>query len=103
MNIKVKYSPNALRDLDEIWEYISNILKDSIAADRTVNGIIDKTEMLSEQPMIGTRLHFENNLYSGYRYVIYKNYMAFYRISDDTVYVDRVIYGKRDYMRLLFG
>ena len=103
MKFKVKYSPNALCDLDEIWEYISNILKDSIAADRTVNGILDKTELLSEQSMMGTPLYFENNLYSGYRYVICKNYMAFYRLSDDVVYVDRIIYGKRDYMRLLFG
>ena len=27
---------------------------------------------------------------------------AFYRISAGSVFVDRVIYGKRDYMKLLF-
>lgn len=103
MKFKVKFSPEAMSDLDEIWEYISAVLKDPVAADRTVNGILDKTDLLAEQPMIGAPLYFENSLNSGYRYLIYKNYMAFYRLSSDAVYVDRVIYGKRDYMRLLFG
>ena len=31
-----------------------------------------------------------------------KKYLTFYRVLDETVYVDRVVYGKRDYMRLLF-
>lgn len=103
MKFKVKLAPEALSDLDEIWEYISYVLKDPPAADRIVNGILDKTDMLSEQPMMGTPLYFKNDLNSGYRYVIYKNYMAFYRLSSDTVCVDRVIHGKRDYMSLLFS
>ena len=31
------------------------------------------------------------------------DYLAFYRVDGDTVYVDRILYGRRDYMALLFG
>ena len=58
--------------------------------------------MLQEQAEIGKPLYFSSNLFSGYRFLVYKNYLAFYRMSGGTVYIDRIIYGNRDYMRLLF-
>ena len=103
MKFSVKFSPEALRDLDEIYDYISNTLNSPVAADHTVNKILGKTDFLAENPEIGTQLFFENDLYSGYRYMVSDNYLVFYRISGDSVYVDRVIYGKRDYMKLLFS
>lgn len=102
MTYKVQFSELAINDMDEIWEYIAYVLKDKVAANNTISGILDKTDLLAEQPEIGTQLFFDNNLFSGYRYVIYNNYLAFYRISSNTVFVDRVIYGKRDYMKILF-
>lgn len=103
MKYNVTYSTDAIRDLDEIWDYIANVLKNPVAAGNIVAGILDKSDLLEEQPEIGTRLFFDNTLDSGYRYVIYNNYLAFYRVSDSTVYIDRVIYGKCDYMKLLFN
>lgn len=103
MKFSVKFSPEALRDLDKIYDYISNTLNSPVAADHTVNKILGKTDFLAENPEIGTQLFFANDLYSGYRYMVSDNYLVFYRISGDSVYVDRVIYGKRDYMKLLFS
>ncbi|MDY4256028.1 MAG: hypothetical protein SOX69_09960 [Oscillospiraceae bacterium] len=31
------------------------------------------------------------------------NYTAFYRIENDMKYIPRIIYGKRDFTRLLFN
>ena len=31
------------------------------------------------------------------------SYLTFYRVLDNDVYVDRVLYGRRDYLRILFG
>ena len=42
-------------------------------------------------------------MFTGYYYVVFKSYMAFYRLEGDMMCIDRIIYGKRDYMRLLFG
>ena len=99
---KIVYSPKARNDLDEIWTYISEKLLNPSAAEATVNGILDTIDMLQAQAEIGKPLYFSSDLFSGYRFLVYKNYLAFYRTSKDTVYIDRIIYGKRDYMRLLF-
>ena len=99
---KIVYSPKAQNDLDEIWAYISEKLLNPSAAEATVNGILDTIDMLQAQAEIGKPLYFSSELFSGYRFLVYKNYLAFYRTSEDTVYIDRIIYGKRDYMRLLF-
>lgn len=103
MKFAVKFSPTALNDLDEIYDYIANALKNPDATDNTINKILDKTDLLANNPEMGTRLFFDNDLFSGYRYLVSDNYLAFYRISANSVFVDRVIYGKRDFMKLLFS
>ncbi len=102
MHNKIYYSPLALKDLDEIRDYITNELMSPLAAESTVNGILETTDKLNGFPEAGSRLLFDNELDSGYRFVIFKKYMAFYHIHEDSIYVDRVIYGKRDYMKILF-
>ena len=69
---------------------------------KALNGILDTIDMLQAQAEIGKPLYFSSDMFSGYRFLVYKNYLAFYRTSADTIYIDRIIYGKRDYMRLLF-
>ena len=65
---------------------------------------MDKVEGIAAFPESGAKLVFENGLDSGYRYVVFKNYLAFYRVRpNNVVYVDRVIYDGRDYMRILFS
>ena len=31
------------------------------------------------------------------------DYMVFYHISTETVWIDRILYGRRDYLAILFG
>jgi plasmid stabilization system protein ParE len=38
-----------------------------------------------------------------YRCVGYGNYLAFYRPVGDNVYVDRVLYSRRDYITIILG
>lgn len=99
---KIVYSPKAQNDLDEIWAYISKKLLNPTAAESTINGILDTVDALQEHSEIGKPLYFTSDMFSGYRFLVYKNYLAFYRTSAETIYIDRIIYGKLDYMRLLF-
>lgn len=100
---RIEYSPRALKDLDAIWDYIEKELCNPSAAQNTVEGIMDKIDILMSFPEAGAKLEFENGLNSGYRYVSFKNYIAFYHLGlDDIVYIDRVVYSGRDYMRILF-
>lgn len=102
MKNKIHYSRQAQNDLEDIWEYITLELRNPIAAEATVNGIMDAVDNLKIFSETGAILHLPNGLNSGYRFVQYENYLAFYRISQNDVFVDRVIYSKRDYMRILF-
>lgn len=64
--------------------------------------IIKSIKVLELFPLSGTKLDDTLSINTDIRYVNSNNYMAFYRFIDDTIYVDRVIYGKRDYIRILF-
>jgi plasmid stabilization system protein ParE len=38
-----------------------------------------------------------------YRYLVSGNYLIFYKIEDEYISVNRILYGRRDYLRILFG
>ena len=101
MDNKIHYSPKSLSDLDEIFDYIAFELKDIIAADNTVNDIIDSINILKQFAESGSILCLPTGEVTIYRYVISGNFLSFYHLSENEVYIDRVIYGKRDYIKLL--
>ncbi|MEW9699529.1 type II toxin-antitoxin system RelE/ParE family toxin [Paenibacillus sp. SI8] len=39
----------------------------------------------------------------GYRFIVVNPYVVFYRIVDDIVIIHRILHGRRDYLRELFG
>lgn len=39
----------------------------------------------------------------GYRYLVCGSYLAFYHVHNEEVMVDRILYGRRDYLPSLFG
>ena len=101
----IVYSPQALCDLEQIGDYISEKLKNPIAALDTVNTIQDKIEKLAHFPELGALLSakYDDIDVGDYRYLVCLNYLAFYRIDGQTVQIDRIIYGRRDYVAVLFG
>lgn len=82
MKYKINYSPKALQDLDD-------------------TSILDAVDVLAEFPESGAPLEPHINLDSPYRFITVGNYIAFYRFEENTVYVDRVLYQKRNYAKLL--
>ena len=38
-----------------------------------------------------------------YRYLVCGSYMAFYHVHNEEVIVDRILYGRRDYLSILFS
>lgn len=103
MKNKINFSPKALIDLDEIWEYIAVHLENPGAANDTINGILSKIELLEEFPELGASLSRKFEMWYGYRFLVCHNYIAFYRAISDVVYVDRILYKRRDFMRVLFS
>ena len=102
MRYNVHYSPEFQNDLDNIADYIVSEFCDPVAAERITNGIVDATEMLEEYPESGRKVFLPNGMDSGYRFVVYRDYVAFYRFEWNEVYVARAINTRQDYMRILF-
>lgn len=100
---KLYFSLEALKDLDEIWTYMTQELRAPEAAQSTLDKILDKTEALKRFALMGARLSSITAFDSEYRFLVSGNYIVFYRVMKDRVFVDRVLSARRDYMRILFG
>ena len=98
----VLFSPEALNDLEENKSYIQDDLENDIAAANTLKKIFDRILELESFPKMGALLNSVTNTDNSYRYLLCNNYTAFYRIEKDSVYIVRVLYGRRDYLRILF-
>ena len=100
---KLKISPEARDDLVEIKSYISQDLCNQQAAENLVSKIINKISGLSDHPGIGAPLSSVVDINTDYRFLVCANYLIFYRCEDEIVFVSRILYGRRDYTRILFA
>ena len=102
MKNKIHYSPESRRDLDDIWDHIVLELQNRSAAERVINRIIDAVDPLKNFAEMGTPLSSIADVGTDYRFLVSGNYMVFYRVQGNDVYIDRVLYGRSDYMSVLF-
>ncbi len=103
MKNNIHYTYKAQCDLDEIWDYISFKLKNPTAAERVINRIMDNIDQLEEFLELGTPLSSIASTEHDYRFLVGGSYMIFYRAQGRDVYIDRVLYGRGDYMSVLFS
>ena len=101
--IKFYISPQAKSDIEEIKEYITIELDNPIAALNVVSKIMKSMKQLIEFPDMGALLSSVIEIPTNYRFLVSGNYLVFYRHERDSLYVVRVLYGRRDYISILFG
>lgn len=91
MGRKLAIAREAIRDLDEIWDYIA---ADSIAnADRFIERIYEKCREISELDGIGRK---REDLHPGMLSVPFKKYVIFFMRSESSVHIIRILHGARD-------
>ncbi len=100
---RIHYSPETLNDLDEIRDYIMFELENPSAADNTIHNILGKIDGLRDFSETGTPLSSVIELDSEFRFLFSGNYMVFYHMNNYDVYIDRILYKRRDYLRILFS
>ena len=100
---KVEVSPQAAEDLLEIKNYIENDLQNPIAAHNTIEKIVETYEDLENYPEIGIPVERYVSFPTDYKFVLANNYSVFYRIDGDCVKIIRIMYSRRDFVRILFG
>lgn len=101
MSYRIEYSQAAIRDLDRVWNEVYEASKEADIATRYVDGLMGCVAEKRAFPKSGAPLYYENG-FTGYYYVVFKAYMAFYRIVEERILVDRVVFGRSDYMRIIF-
>lgn len=95
----VRVLKRALRDIREIYEYIRKDKEN--AAVKVYNEIRETIAGLSNFPFKGSAVDKNDKSMSGYRFVMVKPYIVFYKVSGREITVYHVIDGKRDYMKIL--
>ena len=85
---------NLVPDLEHWEDYIT------FPDVNTVNKIMDMVDELESFSEIGAPLSSVTDIESDYRFLTGGNYMVFYRVNGKDVYIDRILYGRRDYLRI---
>ena len=100
--MKIRVTPTALNDLKEIKSYIENNLSNSIAANNVIKRIIDDYSRLENSPYMGSLLSTKVPFDTDYRFIVSGNYLVFYKADDEYVSIYRILYGRRDYLKIIF-
>lgn len=100
---ELQISPKAQKDLQGIKIYITDELDNPVAAQNTVVKITKAIRRLIDYPNSGAPLSSIIDIKTEYRFLVCENHLAFYRYDDGTVFVTRILYGRRNYMQILFG
>lgn len=99
---KIILTAQARKDLKEIKGYISRRLQNPIAAKNTLSAIMAEFHKLEQFPAMGSPVRDGEGEETAERVLSCKNYLAFYRLEEPKIYVDRVLYSHRDYAAILF-
>ncbi len=98
---RIEYPPASITDLEQIGDYIANTLKNPSSALNTINKIQDSIDRLADFPSSGAPLSSIVEQDTDYRFLVCGKYLAFHHAHEDRVYIDRILYGKRDYLSIL--
>ena len=100
---KINFTPDALEDMKEIKAYITHELCSKQSAINTPPKIMKRIRQLGSFTEIGAPLSSIISLEVPYRLLVCGNYTAFYKVEGDEVHIIRVLYGRRNFMQILFG
>jgi toxin ParE1/3/4 len=89
--VPYRLSALAEQDLEEIWSYVAEDASPA-AADRLIDAMIDRFELLAEQPRIGP---LRPEVGNGVRSFAVESYVIYYRHEGD-VLIARILHGRRD-------
>lgn len=100
---KLRITPAAASDLAEIKSYISLELHNPQAARRIVKSITHDLRHLQQNPHLGFPVSAKIGRETDLRALLSGKYFLFYRVETEAVQVARILDGRQDYLRVLFG
>ncbi len=103
MAYKIKFSKQAERDLDELFEYIHKTLVAPKASLDMIADIEKKVCLLAKKPLMCPKCQSNPLCELGYRKLVIKNYVVIYSVNEKEkfLYIVRIFYGRRDYVKYI--
>ena len=101
--MRLRYTPEAIRDLQETSRYIRDVLRNPTAALHFSQQILRRCAALKDFPEMGASIQALTGHETALCITTCKNHVVLYQIDADTVSLLRVIHARRDYLRVLFG
>jgi len=100
---KIQLAAKAKQDIRDIHNYITHQLKEPAIADRLLEQIDAEILKLQIMPLRHALERDEQLKLRHLRKLMIENYLVFYRVHEktETVFIVRVLYGKRDWVNLL--
>ena len=83
----VRYTPEAIHDLQALRDYIGKILGNPKAASRIAKLILDTCGQLKNHPQLGASVEAKTGHSTDLRFVICEKWLAFYRIDENIISV----------------
>ena len=97
----VFYSKEARQDIHSVFDYIQ-LFRPS-AADHFIEAVDHAVQRIALLPRSGSQPRDKTLKAKGYRYIVIDEYLLFYRFSNDSVSILRLVHGRRHYVPLLLS
>lgn len=99
---EVEFTDECIEEMNEIYEYIANNLKESNLAKLLITEITDRVLNLANEPELYMKIGKVDRLKREYHRMVVKNYVILYTIDFEKrkVYISNMIYGRRNYLNL---
>ena len=99
---EVEFTEKCIEEMTEIYEYISNNLKENNAAKRLMTETTSRVLELAKVPEIYAKIGKTDRLKREYRRIVVSNFVILYTIDFEKrkVYISRIVYGRNNYLNL---
>lgn len=99
---EVEFTAECIEEMTEIYEYISNNLKEDNAAKRLMTQVTNRVLDLANAPEIYMKIGNADRLKREYHRMVVKNYVILYTIDLEKrkVYISRMVYRRKNYLNL---
>lgn len=100
---KIEFTKECIEEVTNIYSYISNNLKDNIAAKRLIEEMMERILDLENFPELYIKIGKTDRLKRDYHKMVIKNYIVLYSIDflNKKVFISHIIYQRRNYFKLI--
>lgn len=97
----IVFSPEALKDIEQIKDYLVGQFGDDTAT-KNIKRVIKEIKTLESFPLKGSGVWERYGIDSEYHYIYANKNYVFYRVDEDTVRIVRILDARRDFLTILF-